>query len=279
MPYAQHQYKKHGTKRKGSAFPYACGLNRCSAHLHETMEAFKSHVETSHMKMLPFHAPYNVFLKERDLISHFEQNHSDLKGLELDLHSELLLPSWEPRRPIRPLPAPPDLPPGKIHPATFRLEPPPKMRPDWFSRTPTPSLTLIPLTPKPKPPVRPLLRTASVLSVSSAAEREPETQYDFADLPVVGYDQYTSGMVRYESTAQGLLRFHPYAAPRYFVVQPVGAEVERVDLVRPLPMPQAPMRESALPPTTIFYEALRQQVFAQYALGEDAISEAAAPLD
>ncbi|KAF7355522.1 hypothetical protein MSAN_01469200 [Mycena sanguinolenta] len=237
---------------------------------------------------------------------------------KLDPRSEMLLPSWEPRPPIRPLPAPPDLPSGKIHPATFRLEPSPEIPSGWLSRvdaagasasssqsasqplnrtprplsrTPTltpiphasqplsrtPTLTLIPSTPKPSPGRRPLLRTSSALSVSS--EREPETEYDLADLPVVGYDQHIGSMARYESNAQGLLRFHPDAAvkvpinvlaPPYFDVRRVGTESERAELVRPLPMPQPPMRPAPPPPTAIFYESLRQQVLAEYALGEDA---------
>ncbi|KAJ6515641.1 hypothetical protein C8R45DRAFT_957194 [Mycena sanguinolenta] len=328
----RHQYKKHGTKRKGTAFRYACGLSRCSARLHESMEAFKSHIETSHMKNTPLPCPFtkcplhqfgrsmvhNKFLKERDLISHFEEYHSELIGLELDPRSEILLPSWEPRPPIRPLPAPPDLPLGKIHPATFRLDVPPTIPSGWLprvdtaadsasssqpppqplgripqplSRTPTltlilpasqprsqtPTLTLIPSTPKPSPGLRPLLPTSSALSVSS--EREPETEYDFADLPLVGYAERIGGMARYESNARGLLRFRPdtaakvpinVLAPPYLDVQRVGAGCERIELVRPLPMPQAPMRPAPLPPTAIFYESLRQQVFAEYALGEDA---------
>ncbi|KAF8195636.1 hypothetical protein K438DRAFT_779169 [Mycena galopus ATCC 62051] len=126
----RHQYKKHGIKRKGGAFAYTCGLSRCSAHLHQDQEAFKKHVKT-HMKTValpcPFanckpHIPefgrpttFNMFLKEKDLIDHLETHHADLIGSELDPRSELLLPSWEPRPPCRPLVPPPDLPRAKFH--------------------------------------------------------------------------------------------------------------------------------------------------------------------
>lgn len=238
---------------------------------------------------------HNTFLRERDLIAHLEGQHSDLVGSKLDPRSELLLPSWEPRPPILPLAMPPDLPMGKIPRASFRLEEPRKMESGWFSRVtadraststnrlappltrvPTPSLTLIPLTPKTPAGRRPLLPNPSITSVLSEHDSEP--QYDLADLPDVVYDADTGGMARLETTARGFGRFHPYQsakvpidiAPPRFAVRRVS---DRAELVRPLRMPQAPMPEAPPPPTSIFYEELRQQVYTQYALGEDAASD------
>ncbi|KAF7352583.1 hypothetical protein MVEN_01223800 [Mycena venus] len=320
----RHQYKKHSSKRKGAAFPYTCGLSRCSAHLHQSLDALKNHVEMSHMKNVSLPCPFtnckphvydfgrpmqhNMFSKEKDLIAHLEQDHSELIGRELDLCSDLLLPSWEPRPPVRLLAPPPDLPFGKIPMAKLRLEgiTPRRMRPGLFprvdadgassssnrlappplTRTPTPSLTLIPATPKTPSSRRPLLPTSSVISIAST-ERESEPQYDCVDLPVVNVDPHTGAMARYESEARNLLNFHLHPhhvnrvpivdilAPSSIVVRKLDAEFDRAELARALPMPQAPMAELPPPPTPIFYEALRHQVFADYAKGEGAVSDSA----
>ncbi|KAJ6539584.1 hypothetical protein B0H19DRAFT_1179691 [Mycena capillaripes] len=299
--FLKHQLKKHISKRKGV---YTCGLNKCSAKIHGSMDSLRAHVESSHMKNVPLPCPfanckphipdfgrptpYNMFLREKDLLGHLSSSHPHLIGRELDLRSEQLLPGWEPCSPIRPLPVPPDLPSGKIPTATFRLEsvPPPRMRSyAWMMRldaegtssssstlapppptsTPTPTPSLIPLTPKtPAGRGRGLLRTSSLIRTSSP-DPEPDTEpdYDFADLPAVYYDEDARNMV-----PASILR-----APNFIVQRAGGDFADHADLVRSLPMLQAPMPETPPPPTSIFHEALRQQVFLQYALGEDAVTD------
>lgn len=280
---------------------YVCGLNKCSAKQHNSSEALKSHVELSHMKgntlPCPFancepHIPefgrrdeFNMFLRERDLVGHLHRCHEDLIGREIDLHSELLLPRWEPRPPIRPLPAPPDLPTHTIPTATFRLE---HLSPRlisssaWFihlesdrnleaasarhslAPPPTPTPTPMPTpTPVPRTPAtgrRRLLRSPATPASSSPPAHTFETEYDFDDLPDVRYNFDTVTM-----SPAGIL------APPHFVVR-------RTDTVpRALPMSEVPLRPRPPPPTSIFHEALRQQVFAQYALGESAATDAPEP--
>jgi hypothetical protein len=100
-------------------------------------------------------------------------------------------------------------------------------------------------------------------------ERELEPQYDFAELPTVYYDSESQNML-----PAGII------GPPYFVVQRAGGEFsDRADLVRALPMPQAPMPEKPPPPTSIFYETLREQVLVSYALGEDAATDVPLPDD
>ncbi|KAJ7490334.1 hypothetical protein B0H11DRAFT_1020219 [Mycena galericulata] len=136
----KHSVKKHSSKRKAhnGVIHYQCGLNKCSAKLHSSSKALKAHIETSHMKTFPLPCPfanctpprldfgrpekYYMFMRERDLVSHLKTEHSHLIGCELDVRdSEILLPSWEPRPPARPLPAPPDLPFGSVSVAALRL--------------------------------------------------------------------------------------------------------------------------------------------------------------
>ncbi|KAJ6538567.1 hypothetical protein DFH09DRAFT_1283379 [Mycena vulgaris] len=283
----KHQIKKHTSKRRShNGAAYTCRLNKCSAlKEHHSSEALKAHVELSHMKSVflpcPFanctpHIPdfgrpakYNLFLKEKDLIGHLHLHHADLIGCELDVRCDKLLPSWEPRPPMRPLRAPPDLPTGIVPTATFRIEAlaPRTIRgPGWFFRATesdsAPSSSLAPpstpLAHTPKTPAgrRRLLRSPA--APSSAPDHAAEPEHDFDDLESLGFDESTGTM-------------HPAAlGPPHFVLRRAA---ERCELVRPLPMGEIPLRERPPPPTSIFHEALRQQVFAQYALGESAAAD------
>ncbi|KAJ6622250.1 hypothetical protein B0H10DRAFT_918253 [Mycena sp. CBHHK59/15] len=47
-------------------------------------------------------AMFNTFGRPRDLITHVEDLHPNLLGSELDMHSDILLPRWEPHRPPPP---------------------------------------------------------------------------------------------------------------------------------------------------------------------------------
>ncbi|KAJ7129416.1 hypothetical protein C8R44DRAFT_978809 [Mycena epipterygia] len=306
--YHKHQVVKHSSKRKmhGGGITYVCGLNKCSAKLHNSSEALKTHVKLSHMKgntlPCPFancepHIPefgrrdeFNMFLRERDLVAHLRRCHEDLIGCEIDLHSELLLPTWEPRLPIRPLPAPPDLPTHTIPTATFRLEhllPRRIYSPAWFihlesdrnleavsarhslALPPTPTPTPMPTpTPVPRTPAtgrRRLLRSPVTAASSSPPAHAFETEYDFDDLPEVRYNSGT-----------GILSPAGILAPPHFVVTRTDA-APHAELVRALPMREVPLRPRPPPPTSIFHNALRQQVFAQYALGESAATDAPEP--
>ncbi|KAJ7682551.1 hypothetical protein DFH06DRAFT_1161504 [Mycena polygramma] len=302
--FLQHLLKKHSGKRKGTNI-FKCGLNKCSAQNHHSQADLKTHIEASHMKNIPFPCPfarckpripdfgratpYNMFARKSDLVAHLEGYHSSLIGRELDVRSHHLLPNSDPRPPIRPLPAPPDLPSGPIPTAQFRVEALPERRiysSNWMARldgqgsssssgllapsstpvppTPTPSSSRFPLTPKTPMGRRPLLRTSSLLPSSpGGSEAEPQYEFEFADLPVVYWNDQTRCM--FPANVVG---------PPRFVVQRVGEGfADRADLVRPLPMPRVPIPDAPPPPTSIFHEALRQQVFAQYALGEDAATD------
>ncbi|KAK7061850.1 hypothetical protein R3P38DRAFT_678332 [Favolaschia claudopus] len=300
----RHLRKKHtsGSRRKG----FTCQLLRCNARQHAKQESLEEHLEHSHMKAVPLPCPFAnclppmpdfgvrpekcTFMKEKDLVSHLQQNHSELVGRILDRHSELLLPSWEPHRPLSP-PVPPEL-PKDIPWASFRLDyldEPVHMRSGWFSRvadeestqltkrlppplarTPTPSLTLIPLTPtKTFSTRRPLLRDPSILSIAS--EPEAGLNLDLPDLEAVTYDP--------ESARMALRNRHGRAAPMtpidislppYFSLRRAGGEDGRIEHARPLPMLHVPIPEKPPPLASIFYEVLRQQVYAQYAMGQDA---------
>ncbi|KAJ7498678.1 hypothetical protein FB451DRAFT_1358167 [Mycena latifolia] len=296
----KHQVKKHSSKRKmhNGEIAYVCRLNKCSAKSHLSSAAFKTHVELSHMKNISLPCPfsncaplfpafgrptlYNTFLKEKDLIAHLEFHHADLIGCELDLRSEKLLPSWKPRPPIRPLPLPPPLPSGLVLTASLRLdELPPRIirAPTWFERleaaeadsTPSnslaPSSSLAPPTSTPQahtpktPTGRHRLLRYPAAHVSSPPDPEPGLLYDFDELPEI---KYTDDEACRKCPAP------PLGAPD-FVVQ----RAERCALVRALPMREAPMPERPPPPKSIFIEALRQQVFAQYADGESAAADLA----
>lgn len=275
---------------------YHCGLNKCSAKQHSSLKAFNLHVETSHMKNVPLPCPfancvpalpqfgrparYYTFNRERELIGHLNADHADLLGCELDVRdSEKLLPSWEPRPPIRPLPAPPDLPSGTVSTASFRLEyvKPRDIRSwGWLARveaeaestststnflappsTPIP----MPLTPVPKTPGGRRRLLHSPATQLGPPDGNTELEYDFADFDSVHYDVATRGMLPAN-----------IIAPPHFVVQPVGAGAG-VELVHAPQMREVPVRERPPPPTSIFHEALRQQVYAQYASGEEAATD------
>ncbi|KAJ7721181.1 hypothetical protein DFH07DRAFT_302942 [Mycena maculata] len=302
----KHSIKKHSSKRKAQAHGpllYHCGLNKCSAKMHSTSKAFRMHVETSHMKNVPFPCPFancvppipqfgraashHKFMRERDLVGHLKLNHSDLIGCELDVRDwEKLLPSWEPRPPVRPLPVPPDLPSRVVPTVSLRLE---TVKPrdirsvGWLARaeveaaesqsqsqsqdtdTRAPSFTPvhIPATPGAKTPGGRRRLQRPTLAPSSP-DRNTDLDYHFADLSTVFYDATTGGM-----QPGGIL------GPPHFVVQPVDVRM-RVDLVSALPMREPPVRPALPPPTSIFHEALRKQVYAQYALGEEAATDSLA---
>ncbi|KAK7054259.1 hypothetical protein R3P38DRAFT_1490444 [Favolaschia claudopus] len=294
----RHLRKKHtsGSRRKG----FTCQLLRCNARQHANQESLEGHLEHSHMKAVPLPCPFAnclppmpdygvrpqkcTFMKEKDLVSHLQQNHPELVGRILEPDSELLLPRSEPRRPVPPIP--PELP--KVIPwASFRLnyldEPVDMRRSGWFprvadeesahltrslppplARTPTPSLTLIPLTPaKTHSARRPLLRDPSILSIAS--EPEAGLDLDLQDLEAVTYDPESSQMVLRN-------RHDPIdiSLPPYLSLRRAGGDDGRIEHARPLPMLHVPIPEKPPPPASIFYEVLRQQVYAQYAMGQDA---------
>ncbi|KAJ7653493.1 hypothetical protein B0H17DRAFT_1100748 [Mycena rosella] len=296
--FRKHQIKKHSGKRRAhnGGIIYVCRLNKCSAANHNSSDALKAHIELSHMKSVSLPCPfanckptipsfgrptqYNMFIKEKDLVAHLESHHADLIGCELDLRDKRLLPSWQPRPPLNPSP-PPDLPLGVIPTATFRLEwlPPCIIRsPVWFERleadaesVPVSSLALPP-TPVPHPhtPKIPggrhrLLRSPARLPSSpdpASPQAESQYDYDFDDLIVVRYDSDTGTLDPPE------MLFAPY-----YVVQP---SAERCEDVHALPMGEVPLRALPPPPASIFHEALKKQVFAQYALGESAATDSLA---
>ncbi|KAJ7781003.1 hypothetical protein B0H16DRAFT_1682580 [Mycena metata] len=270
--------------------------------MHENAEALKKHIEASHMRQ-PFPCPFancqppipeygrplssvNMFLRKQDLVGHLQLNHSDLLGCELDLCSERLLPSWEPRPPKRPLPAPPDLPLTVLS-VSLRMivDPPPIIPSGWFAQvdangasssrffppppTPTPTPWLFPLS-MPKTPIgrtpdgrRGLLsRTSSLIIPSSSPDNDDpqyDPQYNFSDIIPVHYNNTIPGMEPEEF-------MH---APR-FCVQNIGEDIStRPDMVRAPPLREFPVLEAPPPQTSIFHEALKAQVFAQYAQGQD----------
>ncbi|KAJ7044584.1 hypothetical protein C8F04DRAFT_1068814 [Mycena alexandri] len=293
----KHQLKHcHVTKHKGKKV-YECRLSRCSAKLHESAEALKKHIESSHMKQ-PFPCPFancrppipeygramssvNMFLRKQDLVGHLQLNHSDLLGSELDLRSERLLPSWEPRPPMRPLPAPPDL-PSTVLSVSLRMivDPPPIIPSGWFAHvdvngasssrfapppTQAPTPWLFPLG-TPKTPIgrtpdgrRGLLSRTSSLIMRSSSPEHDDPQYDFSDIAPAHYSDAIRGM-----DPEEVMR-----AP-YFFVQHVEEDLSMwPDMVRAPPLRQFPVLEAPPPRTSIFHEALKQQVFAQYAQGQD----------
>ncbi|KAJ7138140.1 hypothetical protein C8R44DRAFT_766916 [Mycena epipterygia] len=271
----KHQSKHCGRKpSKIGAHHYVCRLSKCSAKLHTSPAALKSHIELSHLKHLPLPCPFTscvpdvldfgptqhfiTFSRSRDLVMHFEEEHADLIDRELDVSSELLLPRWEPCYPARPLPIPPPV-PRSIPPGGIFLEP--------IAVKPTPHLTQVisashtslPVTHTPKPPRhRRMLGKPSIRDPSPANQQQ--SRFEFADLPDVEFNRETNTL-----SPPDILQ-----APN-FAVQRIGKGLpQRKDLVRPLPMGQVPLIEKPPPPTSIFYDALRRQVYSEYALGQSA---------
>ncbi|KAJ7180350.1 hypothetical protein C8R43DRAFT_972722 [Mycena crocata] len=285
----KHQVKKHSSKKRASAgrgATYICRLNKCSAQFHTSPDSFRKHVQQSHMKTVPLPcpfanckppipnfgraAPYHSFLKEKDLITHLEQAHSEFIDRDLDARSSALRPSWDPRPPARPLRAPPNLPSDPVPTVQFRLDelPPRDIPSGWFNRlqyqgpgpgsgssTLGPSLPPWELESAPKTPKTPrgLLRESSLRTQSQAPDTDgPSVDgLPLADLPQVEFNRKSKLM-----EPPGIM-----AAP-YFVIReelPGSREGgERVDLARPLHMREAPVPVQPPPPTSIFHEALRQ---------------------
>ncbi|KAJ6607202.1 hypothetical protein B0H10DRAFT_563532 [Mycena sp. CBHHK59/15] len=160
----KHQLKHCGIRKtQNGGINYTCRLSKCSAKIHTTYSSFKSHVELSHMKNISLPCPFtncapvipdfgrpamfNTFGRPRDLITHVEDLHPNLLGSELDMHSDILLPRWEPHRPARPLPVPPALPPSaSIQPGAFLLPPSPSA-PRGASPIPAPRPSRAPTRP------------------------------------------------------------------------------------------------------------------------------------
>ncbi|KAJ7639067.1 hypothetical protein FB45DRAFT_1023811 [Roridomyces roridus] len=285
--FGMHSVKKHSAKRKtssGGTF-YRCLLSKCSGSKFKSAADLKMHVESSHMKLVALPCPfancaaeYQRFLKERDLVRHLERDHSALLGCQVDLRDRgKLLPGWEPRPPIRPLPAPPDLP--LISPLAMRLEMSPKPRVhsyEWLARAeaePSTSSQLLPpstplpssQTPRPsqlKRLVRTPIRPSSPHSSSSSSSHS-DPEYDFDDLPDVTFNEEEGRM-----SPMGIL------SPPNFILQRIPGPP--LDLVRPQKPTEAPEHPTE-PPTSLFYPVLKDQVFAMYASGEDAATDSLAP--
>lgn len=259
--------------KTGTSHHYVCRLNKCSAKLHTSVAALKSHIELSHLKHLPLPCPFTscvpdvldfgptqqfVFSRSRDLVMHFEEEHADLVDRELDVSSDLLLPRWEPCYPAHPLPVPPPL-PRSIPPWGVFLEPVTVKPTAHLTQVISASHTSLPITHTPKPP-----RRRRMLGKPSTRDPSPANQqqsrFEFADLPDVKFNRGTKTM-----SPPNILR-----APNFVVRRISDRFPQRKDLARPLPMGQVPLIEKPPPPTSIFYDALRRQVFSEYALGESA---------
>ncbi|KAJ7453218.1 hypothetical protein FB451DRAFT_673390 [Mycena latifolia] len=275
----KHQIKHCATRKKNhnGVAHYICRLNKCSAKLHTSGVSLKTHIELSHLKHLPLPCPFtnskpsasalggtarlNTFSRSRDLVLHLQEQHANLMGRELDMGSKLLLPRWEPHRPV-PLPVPPALPHHISSGSLFIGDPITVYPTPHLTRIMSDSGTSLPASHIPKAPQRRKMLQATTFRDESPPKHHhrKDVEYEFADLPDVEYHQPACIL-----TPAGIMD-----AP-HFVVKRVGAL--RKDLVRPPPMPEAPMKEEPPPPTSIFYDTLRKQVMEQYALGEGAATD------
>ncbi|KAF7364115.1 hypothetical protein MSAN_01070500 [Mycena sanguinolenta] len=270
----KHQIK-HSSVRKGyNGVQYVCHLTSCTAKLHNSLSSLKSHIMLVHMKQCPLPCPlrtctrarfsgsgkeqFTTFSRDRDLVEHFENSHNDLLGQAVDLYSTVLFPRWDPfpttKSAIRPPPLPPSssLPPGSLFIQQIIVNPTPH-----FTQLISAESGFLPTahTLKPTPPRgrrRLLASTALDAQDSFPSPQSDSSHYEFADLP------------RHDA----MLPLPP------FMVQKIGEGLgPRRDLVRPLPQPSWTWGDKPPPATSIFYEALRKQVYAQYAEGEGAAAD------
>ncbi|KAF7341125.1 hypothetical protein MVEN_01846900 [Mycena venus] len=282
----KHQLKQHCPARKvhKAQVQYACRLSNCSAKLHNALSSLKSHVEHSHMKNSPFPCPFTTcitarspgsgkptqfmtFSKIQDLVLHFEAQHGDLIGRAIDMHSAILLPRWDPLPPKKSMITPPPLPPStSISPGTLFLHPiivKDTSRFTQFRLISAPSSSL-PAAHAPKyVPRRQMLQSSQAIVDDSSPPKAHHAPHDFAKFPDIEYFENMEIL-----SPPGLLE------PQTFVVQQIGESLPKhKDLVRPLPQHSWPLMDSLPPPTGIFYEALREQVYAGYAKGEGAATD------
>ncbi|KAJ7068551.1 hypothetical protein C8F01DRAFT_614137 [Mycena amicta] len=288
--YYKHLLIKHvSSKTSGGGQQYRCKATRCTANTHSSYKDLKTHIETTHMKHVPLICPmatcqplrndfgraarHNIFLKERELVSHFQSAHGELLGQTVD--SDIFLPNHDPQPPPGPLPPPPPLPPDLAIPwAALKLETYPRIEHKsgrWFHQhqrpyedeTSSPTRRTQSLTPQPTPGPssastvtrRLLTRTGTVNGASLESIPERRMAFEFENLSVVSWDD-----------EQDCLQPPDAAQPPFLVVQPWGSSGSRVEMVRP---PHVPMGlEYKQPPRSIFHDALTAQVLAQSARGE-----------
>ncbi|KAJ7147888.1 hypothetical protein C8R43DRAFT_524901 [Mycena crocata] len=277
-----HQIKHCGTrKNRSGGVHYMCRLTRCSAKLHDSIASLKAHIELSHLKHLPLpcpftncdHTPNNrplesskSFNRSQDLAKHLEESHTELMGQELDVCSPLLRSRWEPCPPTHPMTKPPPLPLsnnirlGGLFVAPIVVRPTARL-----TRLISNSSTSLPPSHAPKRAGR-----RKMLHTPAAREESPPNshrhQHEFPDLPDVECNRDTGTV-----TPTNLL------SPPNFVVRATGGAFPKRDLVRPLPMREMPLAERPPPPTSLFYEKLREQVYGQYAEGETAAADVMVP--
>jgi hypothetical protein len=201
-------------------------------------------------------------------VQHLEDQHGDLIGQAVDVHSNILLPRWDPFPPSKAAIIPPRLPPSNSIPLGISFAEPIIVKP-------TPRLTRLisdesgslPIshTPKSAPQRRTLQSSHTAAHELSPPKHNPphRSPYDFANLPDIEYHR-----------DKDILTPPHILEPPHFTVQKIGEGLhgaQRRDLARPLPMPVGSVLgvDSPPPPTSIFYDALRRQVLAEYAEGQD----------
>ncbi|KAJ7202292.1 hypothetical protein GGX14DRAFT_463293 [Mycena pura] len=262
---------------------YICRLNKCSAKVHTSMDALRSHIEHSHLNISPLPCPFVTCnagsvapgrgsrvhsSREQDLIQHLQDKHAHLVGREINLHSDLLLPRAEPSSPMHSLPPPPDLPPAASIPPGSLFLPPitvphtPRLThlvsrpdsgplPDAHTPLPVPRGRVQQLKPRAVPRSSPSHRRHSNSNGSSTKCNT------FADLPAMEWDLPTP-----PTSTQGIL------GPPDFKVRRIGKKYPLRDGVRPLPMLEVPLVERGPPERSLFYDALAKQFFNTCARGE-----------
>ncbi|KAF8181239.1 hypothetical protein K438DRAFT_1189314 [Mycena galopus ATCC 62051] len=279
--FSKHQLR-HSMARKAynGGIQYVCQLSGgCNAKLHNSFFSLKTHMEKHHMKHSPLPCPFRTcvftssgkeeqfttFSRDRELVQHLEDQHGDLIGQAVDLHATVLLPRWDPIPPpksiIRPPPLPPlNIPaPGSLFVQPVIVRPTPHLAQLISGEITMPAAHTFNI--KPTSRRRQLQSSQAVIEESSSPNPNSDSNrslYNLADLPQIEYT-YADGQI-----VPGIL-----GLPQ-FVVQAIP---QQKDLVRPLPQPSWTLMDTHPPPTSIFYDALREQVFAQYAEGEGAASD------
>jgi hypothetical protein len=201
---------------------------------------------------------FTTFICTRELVEHLEIYHPEHMGHELNCHSDILLPRWKPHPPARPLQKPPPLPEPAVFRAAILLG---KIVTVESSPCLTQSSIDTNFTPSIMPIRRKMLQPHRDEDLSSSTK--PRTLYDFADLPIVSCD-----------IRSGIFSHPSMLAPPSLVVRRISDGVsEYKDLARPLPLHEVPVQEYPPPPTSIFFDALSRQVYAQYAAGEGAVTD------
>ncbi|KAJ6537668.1 hypothetical protein B0H19DRAFT_1316372 [Mycena capillaripes] len=284
-------FHKHQTKHCGSrktpsgAIQYMCRLNKCSAKLHSSLTSLKSHVESSHMKHSDLPCPFTrcvkpmfpgsgretaftTFSRSRDLVHHLEAEHGDLIGQAVDISSSILLPRAEPFRPAKSAMILPRLPPSASIPLGSLSVDPITIYPTYrLTSLISDKSTSLPLshsyTPKaaPRPRLHQSERTLphTLSPPEQHSNQSHQSQYKFADLPEVEYHRKADTL-----TPPGILD-----VPRFVV----RTGLPQMDLVRALPMRPWPPVDSPPPPKSIFYEVLKEQVYADYFEGKGAATD------